>query len=267
MTASTWRTLVWLPAVMLAGSASACVGRIGDPAGPGEGPLACEGAAVSPGDAPARRMTRFEYNNTVRDLLGATGSPADAFPADEVSGIFNNQASALVVTELLAEGYMTAAESVATAAVQDLNGLVGCDPAASSEDACGAQFIDAFGKRAFRRPLDADGRALLQGVFDAARAKWDYPTAIRLVIEAALESPRFLYRLEFGMPSPDANDVVKLDDYEVASRAGGRRARTRAQRARSSRGACLPGSTRSGRGPTRSSRDGAAPAPRVTHPR
>jgi hypothetical protein len=210
--------LVWLPAALLAGSAAACVGRIGDPSGPGEGPLACEGAAVSPGDAPARRMTRFEYNNTVRDLLGATGSPADAFPADEVSGIFNNQASALVVTELLAEGYMTAAESVATAAVQDVNGLVGCDPQTKGEDACGAQFIDGFGKRAFRRPLDADGRALLQNVFDAARAKWDYPTAIRLVIETALQSPRFLYRLEFGMPSPDANGVVKLDDYEVASR-------------------------------------------------
>jgi hypothetical protein len=213
--------LVWLPVALLAGASAACVGRIGDPAssgGPGDGPLACDSAAIQPGDAPARRMTRFEYNNTVRDLLGATGSPADAFPADEVSGIFNNQASTLVVTELLAEGYMTAAEDVAAEAVTDPDGLVGCDPVMDGEDACGAQFIEQFGKRAFRRPLDDEGRALLKGVFDAARAKWDYASAIRLVIETALESPRFLYRIEFGMPDPDANGVVKLDDYEVASR-------------------------------------------------
>ncbi|MFT3770257.1 MAG: DUF1592 domain-containing protein [Minicystis sp.] len=218
MTASKWKAFVWLPALVLAGGAAACVGQIGDPSNSGDGPLACDSAAIYPGDAPARRMTRFEYNNTVRDLLGATGSPADAFPADEVAGIFNNQASALVVTELLAEGYMNAAESVAGTAVQDLSKLVGCDPQASGADVCGAQFIDSFGQRAFRRPLDTDGRALLQSVFDAALAKWDYPTAIRLVIETALQSPRFLYRLEFGMPSPNADGVVKLDDYEVASR-------------------------------------------------
>jgi hypothetical protein len=217
MTASTWRTWIWLPAALLAGSTAACVGRIGDPAG-GDGKVACDSAAITPGDAPVRRMTRFEYDNTVRDLLGAQGSAAAAFPADEVSGIFNNQASALVVTDLLAEGYMTAAESLATAAVQDLAGLTGCDPQATGEDACAAQFIDRFGKHAFRRPLDEGGRALLQGIYTAARAKWDYPTAIRLVVETALESPRFLYRLEFGMPSPGAKGVVKLDDHEVASR-------------------------------------------------
>jgi hypothetical protein len=217
MTATNWKAFAWLPAMLLAGTA-ACVGRIGDPAGPGDGPLACDGAALSPGDAPARRMTHFEYDNTVRDLLGATGAPADAFPPDEVSGIFNNQASALVVTELLAEGYMNAAEAIAGAAVQDLAGLLACDPVLDGEAACGAQFIDRFGARAFRRPLDDEGRALLQGVFDAALAKWDFATAIQLVIETALQSPRFLYRLEFGMPSPDASGVVKLDDHEVASR-------------------------------------------------
>lgn len=218
MTASAWRTWVWIPAVLLSASAAACVGKIGDPDGSGDGPLACDSAALHPGESPARRMTRFEYNNTVRDLLGDTTAPADAFPADEVSGIFNNQASTLVVTELLAEGYMEAAESLAKKATLDVGALTGCDAAATGEDACGAQFIDSFGKRAFRRPLDSEGRALLKGVFDAAKAQWDYPTAVRLVIEAALQSPRFLYRIEFGMPDPGAEGAVKLDDYEVASR-------------------------------------------------
>ena len=225
MATSTWQRWVWLPAVILTGGAASCVGNLGEGPGPGtdvddptKTPLVCDGVTIHPGEAPARRMTRFEYDNTVRDLLGDTTAPSSEFPADEVSGIFNNQADTLVVSQLLAEGYMTASELVAANAVKKLDTLVGCDPKASSEQKCGAQFIETFGKRAFRRPLDAEGRALLTGVFDQALTTWDYPTAIRLVIQTALQSSRFIYRLEFGMPEPTAPGVVKLDDYEMASR-------------------------------------------------
>ncbi len=223
MAASTWQRWVWLPAVLLTGGAASCVGNLGEGPGgdgvdPAKVPLVCDGVTIHPGEAPARRMTRFEYDNTVRDLLGDTTAPSSSFPADEVSGIFNNQADTLVVTQLLAEGYMNAAEAVAGHAVKQLGTLVGCDPMTSSEQACGAQFIETFGKRAFRRPLDADGRSLLTGVFTKALATWDYATAIRLVIETALQSPRFVFRVEFGMPNPTSAGVVQLDDYEVASR-------------------------------------------------
>ena len=182
------------------------------PAAPGPNRSLCDGTTISPGDAPIRRMTHFEYDNTVRDLLGDTTAPATAFPPDEVFGGFNNQASSLVVTELLAEGYMNAAESLATNATQSLAALVGCDPVAMGPATCGAQFIQSFGKRAFRRPLDADGQALLTGVFQSALTQWDFPTAIKLVIEAALQSPRFLYRFESGMPDPAAAGIARLDD-------------------------------------------------------
>src|SRR5262245_17299446 len=175
MSTITWRTLVWFPAVLAAGSAEGCIAHIGDPAG--DAPIVCDGSAIYPGDAPVRRMTRFEYNNSVRDLLGDTTAPASSFPADEVSGVFNNQASALVVTELLAEGYMKASESIATVAVQNVNSLTGCDPQAAGPTACGDKFIESFGKRAFRRPLDSDSKAMLTSVFTQALAQWDYPTA------------------------------------------------------------------------------------------
>src|SRR5204863_397335 len=41
------------------------------------------GFTAEPGASPIRRMTRFEYNNTVRDLLGDTTAPATKFPAEE----------------------------------------------------------------------------------------------------------------------------------------------------------------------------------------
>ena len=60
----------------------ACTGRLGG----GPDPVGDAGASVCatglhPGGAPIRRMTRFEYNNAVRDLLGDATRPADAFVA------------------------------------------------------------------------------------------------------------------------------------------------------------------------------------------
>src|SRR5262249_29563150 len=48
----------------------------------------------------------------------------------------------------------------------------------------------------------------------------DFATGIQLVIQAALQSPRFLYRVEFGMADPvsGSDDVVALGSYEIASR-------------------------------------------------
>src|SRR5690242_8894076 len=66
-----------------------------------------------PGPAPIRRLTRVEYNNTVYQLLGDTSAPADQFPPDEEAGGFDNQAGVLVVSPLLAEHYMGAAEDLA----------------------------------------------------------------------------------------------------------------------------------------------------------
>ena len=173
---------------------------------------------ISPGETLARRMTRFEYNNTVRDLLGDTTQPANEFPADEVSGVFDNQSSALVVTELLASDYMTAAETLSTNAVKDIDKLTGCDITKKSPSVCGNEFIATFGPKAFRHPITAAEKDLLTKVFDTALSKWDYPTAIRLVIQTALQSPHFLYRIEFGKPDPSQAGMMKLDGYEIASR-------------------------------------------------
>ena len=43
------------------------------PGTPGAPPPAPGAAAETPGRTPLRRLTRIQYNNTVRDLLGLTG--------------------------------------------------------------------------------------------------------------------------------------------------------------------------------------------------
>ena len=49
-----------------------------------------------------RRLNRFEYNNTVRDLFDVAVKPADTFPADGAGGGgFDNNADTLFIPPIL----------------------------------------------------------------------------------------------------------------------------------------------------------------------
>ncbi|MGZ3426211.1 MAG: DUF1592 domain-containing protein [Polyangia bacterium] len=181
------------------------------------------GGAPQIGATPLRRLTRFEYNATVHDLLGDTTHPADAFPTDEIRAGFDNNSGVLGVSPVQAEAYMNAAESLATTALKTPATMLSCDPAkltsAADEDACAAQFIASFGKRAFRRPPSDDDSARLMSVFHAGRAAQDFTTGIRYAMETILQSPQFLYRVELALgPGDGMVDVAPLDSYEMATR-------------------------------------------------
>lgn len=136
-------------------------------------PLGCE-EGLSLGTAPLRRLTRGEYDNTIRDLLGDDSRPAQAFVADDTSLGF---ATAGHVSTLVAQQYMDAAETIAARAVSDLDALLPCDPA-PDEAACVGSFIAQFAPRAFRRPLEPGEQERLDALFVAARAQLDLPTAV-----------------------------------------------------------------------------------------
>ena len=165
-----------------------------------------------------RRLTRLEYNNTVRDLLGDTTAPADRFPPDEVSNGFNNNGAVLSVSPLLAEKYQEAAEALAATAVKNLAALVPCDPARAGEDACARQFVEGFGRRVYRRPLAAAETQRLLAVHGAARAGATFARGIEVTLRAMLQSPSFLYRLEITSAGRPGEKLVRLTSHEVAAR-------------------------------------------------
>ena len=173
-------------------------------------------------DTPIRRLTRFEYNRTVRDLLGDTSNPADVLPPEEEVAGFNNQAAALTSSDLLIEQYMKVAEGVSARAVLDVDALLpDCDPGLDGSDTCSLSFIQDFGSRAFRRPASQAEIERLKGVFDWAVNDPDlgrFEDGIQLVIEAALQSPSFLYRPELGAETPIEGDVVPFTSWEMATK-------------------------------------------------
>jgi hypothetical protein len=151
---------------------------------------------------PLRRLTHSQYNHTMRDLLGDETAPADQFPEEDFVNGFRNQSSAQDIPPLLAEAYNSAAERLARNAFlggDDANHLLPSKPRSPGDAECAAAFVRKFGLRAFRRPLTAAEQqrytALL--VKEGARSG-DFLRGAQLVIEAMLQSPKFLFRLERG---------------------------------------------------------------------
>ena len=67
--------------------------------------------------AQTRRLNRYEYNATVRDLLATPFQPAADFPADDSGYGFDNIADVLSLSPSLMEKYLAAAEKIARAAI------------------------------------------------------------------------------------------------------------------------------------------------------
>jgi len=83
---------------------------------PGVGGLpVTECNSIAPGRTPLRRLTTYEYNNTVRDLLGDTMNPGSALPAqvDSKQNLFGNDANEQSPFPLLIEKYQAVAETIA----------------------------------------------------------------------------------------------------------------------------------------------------------
>ena len=70
-----------------------------------------------PGRVTARRLNRFEYNNTIGDLLGVNFRAADDFPADDSGYGFDNIGDVLSLSPVLMEKYLAAAEQIARIAI------------------------------------------------------------------------------------------------------------------------------------------------------
>ncbi len=176
--------------------------------GDGSAQAQCEDGTLQVGATPLRRLTRREYNATVRDLLGDTTAPADAFIPDEQRGGFTSNESA--VGALQVDQYRLAAKDLAATAAASFDTTITCDRA---DDACATDFITDFGARAYRRPLDAEEVGAYLAMYQQTRAESGADTGLELVVQTMLMSPHFLYHVQVGEEGSQ-----RLTGHEVASR-------------------------------------------------
>lgn len=182
-----------------------------DPVNPAAPLPTCTTPTAAP--APLARLTNREYQNSLRDLFPGVTMPEAELPADIVVEGFDNNTKAQTPSPSLIEQYQTSARAVGAAVIANMSTALPCQ---ATTDACGAQFIDQFVSRAYRRPLTSEERTSYTTFFSAARSSYDFPTAVSMVVQAALQSPNFLYRVELAGKA--AAGMAPLTGYEMASR-------------------------------------------------
>lgn len=157
-----------------------------------------------PGRYVLHRLSRLEYNNTIRDLFGVNIRPADQFPPDGGGGGgFDNNAATLFIPPVLMERYITAAGAVVDAAKPEVV-FVALPTNGVSTRAAAIKTIQYHAHHIYRRPVGKDEINRLFSVFKVARKRGDsYEDSIRLVLKTMLVSPHFLFRIEDADARPN----------------------------------------------------------------
>jgi hypothetical protein len=173
----------------------------------------------------ARRLSRAELDNTLRDLLGDNSAPATRLLPEDAYSPFDNDYAAQLASSALIESLDAFATDVATRVSTDpalRKRVIPCTPTGAADSGCFRALLQALLPRAFRRPLRADEldayMPLLTLANDPAQAAGpDFNTALGLVLRSVLQDPEFLYRVEIGA-STGQDSVRALNDYEIAAR-------------------------------------------------
>ncbi len=179
----------------------------------------CSAEGPSVGLTGLRLLTRYEYDNTVRDLLGDTTRPARALSPENQTTAFENNYLDHRASKDLVRQYMDVSEEVAARAVDErLGEMLPCDPLAIGEAVCGHLFVEQVLERAFRRPATHAEVTAFKALFDTSHGQFGFSEAVALTLQAILQSPQFLYRVEAVPPTAADGDVVAVTGWEMASR-------------------------------------------------
>jgi hypothetical protein len=169
--------------------------------------------------AGARRLTRDELARSLRRLLG-DDVPVDTklLPSETLTP-FDNDVLEQSPSMLLVESMETIARDVSafvTATPERMQRVLPCTPANGADAACFGQFIDRFGKRVLRRPLEPALADEMKQLISYGQAAGRFADAVDAALRVFLLHPEFLYRVEPGMPASGGR--VRLTAYEVAAR-------------------------------------------------
>jgi hypothetical protein len=211
-----------LLAALVAFLTSGCMGPDSDPSGgPPDGDDAGSRAYMSR----FPRLSHWQWENTVQDLLRLPEPPglAARFDPDPPLGRFDNNLARLRMTPGLWQDHQRAAEIMAARVTADsaaLDRIVPADLPASGSARARA-FIEQLGARALRRPLTRAEVDRYHALFEAAPLHYPddldpWVAGVRITIEAMLQSPYFVYRAELGAQAREG--AIELSAHEVASR-------------------------------------------------
>jgi hypothetical protein len=184
------------------GSASGAGGTTAGAGGAGAAPADCaEPRAATLG---LRLLTGSQYDNSVLDIVGVSGNPAQGFG----SGL----------DDIVLEQRASVAARVATEAAANLAAWAPCTPSADDPQTCARQIVDEIGARLYRHPLSDAERAELSALFDAGVAERDFALGVEWFLKGVLQAPDFMYEVVRPGTAEIPGEVRALSPHEYASR-------------------------------------------------
>jgi hypothetical protein len=181
----------------------------------------CDDTEVDPGPAVVRRLTNLEYLNSIRDVLGVDAYDlAGRLPEESRVDGFRNAASALTASGPLVDQYRQIAVRVAgrLEGTGWLDDLAGCE---LGDAACEREVVERYGGLFFRRPVTQEEVRRYGRLFRVVEGEGDdFERGARLVVEAMLQSPQFLYRLETRSQVEVAQRHVEAGELTIDGLAG-----------------------------------------------
>lgn len=195
----------------------------------------CNAATTSPSQM--QRLSRREYQNTIRDLLSlinpalysaAIQADIAKLPNDQTNATVNNsvtgeyESTVLIYADHISNYFQTAYDiggNIAANAsyVQAIPGTAGClSLTKTNTDACITSFVNGFGLKAFRRPLTTAEVTQYKGYYNSS-AFASNAQKIQAVIAIFLQSPDFLYRI-YDQGTVTSTHARSLNPYEYASK-------------------------------------------------
>ena len=193
--------------------------RPGDTASEPLGPA----PAVIPAEPALRRLTAAQYENALTTLFGeGLVMPPSLEPDSEIVGLLSVGAAVNSISSYGVELYESAAYLIAEQVTEDESfraNFYPCEPSSPGDEECAALLIESLGRRAWRRPMSAEEIDRLSTVITAiGEADDNFHTGAMYAISAILQSPSFLYRVEYGEPDPSDPERRQLTDFEIATR-------------------------------------------------
>ena len=138
------------------------------------------------------RLTRSEYDKTVRDLLGIdiSTSPPSSMLAPDTLGSVDQRAW---------DGFKTAADTLSKQVTATTTARAKVTPCTTDNATCINQFVTTFGQKAFRRPLTTAEITKFTSLYTnkaTLTQSGTFDQAITLIVKAFLMSPTFLTKAE-----------------------------------------------------------------------
>lgn len=176
----------------------------------------CEKKELPFGVPLLRRLTRNEYENSVRSifLLDKRQWSGSTLPLDPAaaSGLLND-AYRRKVTFNYASKAWDSAKMVASSVVEANSVAKGLSCYPQKNKVCARAFLNKYGRRIYRRPMSTAEQSAYLALLEKTE---DLDEWLKISITTMLNSPYFLYRHELGQANAEES-VRVLTQYERAS--------------------------------------------------